>query len=530
MGYALLWLEGLAVALLAIALVLAWAARSTRARVPAVAFVCLIFLGAAGTASVATYRVRLSHYPVATTWLAYALSWLTAYILLSGIVLWRGLHRAEAGLRLPAALWPAGTLALGLGVAVVAAGFTWWNLDLASRADLAIARQDAGALLLELEPAAGDEPLNAARLYAQAIPDVKLPIRNPWQDAVRPSRHAQETPDWHHPYIVDLLKEHQKALPLLRKAAAMPHCRFAPQRSLDLRFLASGHPETERLWRAVTLLSFDARIQAIDGHMQGAFDDITAIFGICRQTLGTALGYRAETAAWRTLEDVLRLALPDAKPLPDLSMADLVPLVRKAREEMAILGIVGVAAASQPGLVAAEFYQNSGPLAGLAVETVGLPVARVFVVPDEITAMHMLFDHYRHSPRSATDETPRDWQELRRSLTAEPTSIFSAVFIKPKHEQIVNEMTALAVLRQAARTGLAAAAYERKHGRYPDQLQQLVPEFLANVPLDPRDGQELRIKTRGDAVIICGPQDEPPPETITPHAAPLFRLPVRQPQ
>jgi hypothetical protein len=88
----------------------------------------------------------------------------------------------------------------------------------------------------------------------------------------------------------------------------------------------------------------------------------------------------------------------------------------------------------------------------------------------------------------------------------------------------------LVALRATARAGLAVEAYRRKHGKPPERLEQLVPEFLPTLPVDPRDGQPLRIKRLGDELVIHAPQDadsiksrdrsgRPP--------APIFRLPAR---
>jgi hypothetical protein len=41
-------------------------------------------------------------------------------------------------------------------------------------------------------------------------------------------------------------------------------------------------------------------------------------------------------------------------------------------------------------------------------------------------------------------------------------------------------------------TAIAIERYRRKTGRWPERLDQLVPDFLPQVPLDPFDGQPLR--------------------------------------
>lgn len=55
------------------------------------------------------------------------------------------------------------------------------------------------------------------------------------------------------------------------------------------------------------------------------------------------------------------------------------------------------------------------------------------------------------------------------------------------------------------RSTVAAIACERyrlKHGRWPASLAALAPEFLSAVPLDPFDGQPLRLKRLPDGIVI----------------------------
>ena len=59
----------------------------------------------------------------------------------------------------------------------------------------------------------------------------------------------------------------------------------------------------------------------------------------------------------------------------------------------------------------------------------------------------------------------------------------------------ISQTALMAQTRQ--RQALTAVALERawlKHGRYPTQLAELVPEFLPAVPLDPCDGQAMRYR------------------------------------
>jgi hypothetical protein len=49
---------------------------------------------------------------------------------------------------------------------------------------------------------------------------------------------------------------------------------------------------------------------------------------------------------------------------------------------------------------------------------------------------------------------------------------------------------------------LAAERYRQKHQKWPDSLDKLRPPFLADVPLDPFDGEQLRSRRVEDGVVI----------------------------
>ncbi|MCS7191486.1 MAG: hypothetical protein NZ937_00680, partial [Armatimonadetes bacterium] len=49
-------------------------------------------------------------------------------------------------------------------------------------------------------------------------------------------------------------------------------------------------------------------------------------------------------------------------------------------------------------------------------------------------------------------------------------------------------------MQRIAQTAIALRLYWHEHGRYPENLSQLVPKFLSSVPIDPFDGKPIRYK------------------------------------
>jgi hypothetical protein len=54
----------------------------------------------------------------------------------------------------------------------------------------------------------------------------------------------------------------------------------------------------------------------------------------------------------------------------------------------------------------------------------------------------------------------------------------------------------------AAQVGVAAERYRLAHGGWPQDLAQLVPTYLREVPTDPYDGQPLRYRQTADGVVL----------------------------
>jgi len=55
---------------------------------------------------------------------------------------------------------------------------------------------------------------------------------------------------------------------------------------------------------------------------------------------------------------------------------------------------------------------------------------------------------------------------------------------------------------EVCRTGLALQIYKGRHGKYPDRLEQLAPDILPVVPVDPFTGKSLIYKPEGEGFLL----------------------------
>ena len=62
------------------------------------------------------------------------------------------------------------------------------------------------------------------------------------------------------------------------------------------------------------------------------------------------------------------------------------------------------------------------------------------------------------------------------------------------YDPLLNRVTDTHALQQVTMTALALRLYRKENGRYPENLQQLVPKYLPSVLIDPYDGKPLRYR------------------------------------
>ena len=49
---------------------------------------------------------------------------------------------------------------------------------------------------------------------------------------------------------------------------------------------------------------------------------------------------------------------------------------------------------------------------------------------------------------------------------------------------------------------LAATAYKTTNGKYPDSLERWTPDFIGEIPLDPYDGKQIKMRKVKDGLIL----------------------------
>lgn len=503
MGYALVWIELLAAGLLWIA---AAVAVSARLRTRWVQWLLAGFLVLVPIAAGIVFTIPAQ---MVGRWLAYVVS-LTAVMAVTGLALvWLGLRRNSAGE--PAARgWRLARLAIAWGLVVVLHVATMRNLDATLQAALASVRNEAGSVALAAAPPRVADYQNAALVYERAF-EAMGDLKGLPQESLDFLGDPSAPFDADDKKLREFLDSQQVSLALIRRAAAMPDCRF--ERDYSRPTFETLLPEVQAMRNAARLLALDARVKTADGDVSSALADVSAIFAVALHASGepTLISFLVSAAidavACQTLEAVLATSEPTPDDLQALRIGEIVSfrmlLARSITMEEAF-GLSAFAAMSSPTNrgddVSAYFTEQVlGPVSPAAAML--LPYFRVFFLPHEL-------DSYRSTMQQARKLTQQPYSLVQDRLKALDQSsenrqigVLTSLLL-PALNAAFEAAARAEAKHQLALAAAAATRYKAAKGEQPADVDSLAPEFLRVPLVDPYDGKPLKVAAAGDGLVI----------------------------
>ncbi len=121
------------------------------------------------------------------------------------------------------------------------------------------------------------------------------------------------------------------------------------------------------------------------------------------------------------------------------------------------------------------------------------------------------FDRLTNSFQNQTDKPywkwtnePR-WDEELKTLTASSLGMFRYMFVDlllPAYDAVLNRITISDGERDGLLIGLALELYHRQHGKWPQSLADLAPQYLPKLPVDSITGNPLHYKIVDDRPVV----------------------------
>ncbi|MGD0091679.1 MAG: hypothetical protein ABSE73_17325, partial [Planctomycetota bacterium] len=444
-------------------------------------------------------------------WLAYTVSWLVCLLVGCGLVLWRGLRCAE-GVR-GAADWPAAKLAAGCAAVSALHLMTLWNMDTNMRLNLSALRLEAGAMAVAAAPPRPPDHENAAFLYEKAFVLMKrindtdpgwtsLRQPNKWYSNLNKRDYNVKDPE-----LRRFLKAHEPTLTLLRRAAAMQGCCFERDYahiSLDMQL-----PELSQLRQSARLLAADARCKAADGQVRAALENVAAIQSIS-QHLGSEpilisglVCVAIDSLATETFEGILVSTQPIAADLAALPWDETVSFQRILHRTLVgeeAFGLSAFALLSAEGRGSDAMPRELGFDEKFAGSFPG-QLFRVYLLPDDVAGYRRQMREMRDSAAQGFQEAQARFPKLEDEQRAKRPGILSGMLL-PVLTHSCQSFARAEARHRLGRLALAVATFRAKTGQLPAKLEGLVPEYIAEVPLDPYDDKPLRLVSHPAGIIL----------------------------
>ena len=448
---------------------------------------------------------------LATCWF-YPLVALTAsYAVGAGWIAIAGLRRGEAGLSGPKCEnWPKGALALALAVVLALHLMTAWNLDLAIQQQLGTLRAEAGALAVSIAPPRLPDRDNAALVYRQAFPTAGVSVRWPkayeekWCNWLNPGATGFDPKDAE---LRGFLTRQAATLVLLREAGNKPGCHFDRdygRPSFDMLL-----PELQGIRDGARLLSLDARCKAADGDLRGALGDCRAIFVMAEHTssdpilVSLLVSVVIDTTGLSTLEAVLASTPPSADDLKavglDGSLSYQRVFQRALRMEeafgQAVFYDVASGKIALPQLGNSWGEQDSRPQTPFVAS-----LYRLFLFADDQAAYNRLTRQCQRWASQPYFQSKSDWEGFEEMVKHESGMLTR--LLCPALSSCPKYIARADAQRSVMRLALATYRFQASHGRLPGKVDELAPECIPAVPLDPFDGKPLRMKKTDHGLVL----------------------------
>ena len=385
-----------------------------------------------------------------------------------------------------------------------------------------------------------DESLNAAPYYLKAFKLYVAPEKRPeWTKNYVYTKHRQlsalRTDPQEFKIFMKWLQANDPAIEALRLATAKPYCWFksnvgqhSEHRVRSIRvsglFLSSS-------WQLANVLSWRMHFAAEQGDwnsfasdlklsktlarhlMQGSFfsglvPGVGIDEGSRRQLVEFLQRYSLPPGALQRLAQVLEESFPSGYPIADMSLEvfDLLDTVQRLFTDD------GSGDGHLVPSVAGRFF-GPGTVSKTRSYYVASPddpyfVARALIHPSRRATVKLIHQWKQMSQRDLS-QTPYQNHILGESFEAwlEKTREENPrnLFIQERWtntQQASRQSYAGRAKYDATRTIVALLRYKAEYGQFPDSLDELVPEYLKAVPLDPFGPGPLTYKRQGDDFIL----------------------------
>lgn len=483
MDYAILWLGKLAGNFLLVALVIALAAKCKKTRWRRVWPILLVVL-------IAACFVLLV---ISYAWLFFFFFWYTlslavAYIVGSVMILRYGLKGSSTEEQ-AARSWPRLKLAVAVALVLVINIMVIKYMDSKFMDELSRVRAEATAKLQDMMPRGVPEAQNAYPVYEQAVkalgPDKDMPE---WFRDTPPDVSSRE--------VSAFVAKHRDAVAMAYKAASLSSY-YDPEVDTTKSYNIWHVPKFANYRNLAYLLYHSACSKALAGDTAGAFQDLAVIEGISRHLwndakflISTMISVAVDRNRVRGLEYVLARTHATVKGLINLPVKAHLPAPEGFRKALLFEALGTLQGECE--WVEKKSNWFSGLDSDIFKSRLGnILILRVFYMPNDIETQKKISE--------LLAKPVRTYEELYEILLQSEVIISREGVIltkisPPNFKSYLGRCLVYDACQGLAELALAATAFKAAKSRYPEKIEELVPNYIDRIPTDPFDGKPLKMK------------------------------------
>jgi len=310
-----------------------------------------------------------------------------------------------------------------------------------------------------------------------------------------------------------LIEKNRQAIQLVLEAAGKPCFQYG---DMKVNAVMKELPKAIEMIRASRLIVFDAVFAAERGDVEGALGRLGAGFRFASKTTDQGpliMGLVAiaeqklflyglgRVAQERAIETGLLLSALQGFE-PGLWKETLSKSVRGERVFYLDAGRILIRGSrDQQVLVGKTFVDEKLTRGYSAAGLLLLWLGRPLIKHDLIRGL-LRYEEVEAQARRPFYETKEFREKYEREIRAFPWHAILSRLAVPEMSAALLKQSTLEALALTARTGLACKIYKNQNGRYPDDLADLVPGILPEVPVDPFTGKPLIYRLEGAGFIV----------------------------
>lgn len=493
MGYALLWVLSLVLSLVltatACSLTSGLRIFGLRAALPALVFLALSILGV--FLSVASWELNTSG--IRPEWLFnYFLSWTVIYTILAILILRKGIAKKQGE---DAMKWSSTNLVLFFGIMLTLLAGVFVSMDNNIKSKLLSAQADAAISMMALKPDNPFDHNNAAVLLNEANDIIELMAGE--KKKKYPKFPEGENQPGFNPGAGEVgrfLQKYSDYLTAVRRAANAPAYYYFQTGKNSMFNLYIKIEKFSVVMRPVRFLALEMRYKAAQGEFKAALENAEMIEKLAEHLSRSLSTFT--TLFSGSIYQIRKRALENSLADVPQALEEVIPYIQHNKRNLnyeAFQRSLEWRIAVIPHEIISAIIRGSLPLTGnTRFNSLFIPAYRVFLATDDMNSIYHLLSETRRFAEKPVYEIYDDLLKWEKDFDKNPGGLFAATAFAHESPYFLS-VNMNEANRRLFDLALASAAYKAKTGAYPSDMDQLVPEYISDIPKDPFDGKPLKV-------------------------------------